>query len=337
MANDQGKLTRRGALAAGGAAGLSGLLMAPGSASAARLATSIIKPKNQTYYLLGAVIGSSYYTPIRAALSDFSKLFGVSASLIGPATLDTAAQFTTFETAIARPGTTGMVTISLDFKSMQKAHVDALKKGIPVVNYETEWGFPRTALVGESDPALTALAAAMMNAKLKGKGKVGVITNTSPDNIARGAMFLKALAKYPGLSSVGTGITQNDDASDNIKAFTSFYGAHGDMTGLWWADGGGGASAEYIHTQAPKLNLLLDDVNPAVLTAVEKGYTFATLGTPAYDMAFYSLQMAYWAANGWRVPDTSYCAIVQLTPANIKTYASKPYRQTESLLAAGAS
>lgn len=326
----EARTSRRQFIAASGALAGGALIASPaGAAPLANKRTAFLKPKpKQQYYLLGAVINNSFYDAPRAALKDFAQMYGVKASLIGPVKLNTSQQFAAFQQAINKPGTAAMVTASIDFNAMKQAHIEALKKNIPVINWLNEWGRPRTSFVGQDEPPLAVAVGDILSSALKGKGKIGVVINTDPATTKRYDAFAKQLqTDHPGIRIAGKAVLQDLSAAGVTKGFDDFYQAHRDIDGLFWAEGNGGIAASYVHDRAPNLKLVLSDIGVAQLTAVKKKQALAAVGVSTYDTAFYAMVAAYMSANGFRVPDSEICADFAITPGNVDAYSKRPYRR----------
>jgi ABC-type sugar transport system substrate-binding protein len=321
----EGRISRRGLLAATGGGALAGAAMFSPAALAEGQAVPKLKGK-QRFVWVSANIGDPFYQDGLRGMRTFSQYFGVTCSFVGPQKNDIAGMVKAFQATVADPRTTGIFSYFYGgFDAVKPLYEQAAKKGIPIVNSPSDWGGPRAAFLGIRDEDAPRVCAAYINTALGGKGKVGHIGNTGI-NIVREEKIFRDIIKtqYKGLTYLGNA-THNGSAADAIKQFQAFKTAHPDLDVVFFGDGLGPSIAEPLAAAAQKTQLILRGFGANGIKGVQDGKILALIDRNPWDEEFYGFQLLYWYKVGRRVPDTTIISTFTVDKSNVDKFAKDPY------------
>lgn len=338
--NDQAadkRTTRRRFTQMAGLGGLGFAAAAAGCGSSSNKATAQastgghpsggVDPSKQKYYLVSGNISDPYYNEVRAGFEAADKAFGFAGTKVtGTQNTDISQIVNMIMALIAKSDTSGLMLPNLDPKAYGSVFKAAAEKKLPIVNYLNDFVSPRISFIGASESVEAQQGAATLGQELGGKGKVVYIAQLiQPDLVAKGKTFAQALQqKFPGITYLGAE-TYDGSPEDGLKTFNAVHSKNGDLAGVYWGDGSGGAVAQSIHSAAPDVKLLLTDVVGPSLDAVKKAHAFAAFGPSVFDISFYAPQLLYWWNSGYRVPDPVLVPLVTVDTAGVAAFQASPH------------
>jgi ABC-type sugar transport system substrate-binding protein len=321
------QVSRRDLLAATGGALAGAALLSPAAALAASEALPKLKGKQHFVWVAGN-IGDPFYHDGITGMNTFSKIFGVSCSIVGPQKSVISDMAKTFQATVADPRTTGIFSYFYGgFDAVKTLYAQAAKKGIPIANGAADWGPPRIGFSGIRPEDAPNITAEYINKVLKGTGKVGHLGNTGVNIVQEEGIFRKLFGtgnKYPGITYVGNA-THDGSAADALKQFQAFKTAHPDLTLVWFGDGLGPSIAQPLAAAAGSTKLILRGFGASGIQAVQQGKILALVDRHPFDEEFYGFQLLYWWKVGRRVPDTVIVPTFIVDKTNVAKFAKNPF------------
>jgi ABC-type sugar transport system substrate-binding protein len=319
--------TRRDFLVASGGAVAGATLLSPAMARA--MAEVLPRPKRpQKYVWVTANLSDPFYTDGINGMKAFGKVFGVKVQIVGPQAADVAAMTKTFATVLEKPDVTGIFSYYYaDFNAAKPLYARAAQKGLPIVNGAGDWGPPRINFTGQRQEDPPNVAGEYIGKYLKGKGKVAHMGNTGSNILQQEKIFRDYLKKnYPNITYAGN-ITHDGSASNALKQFQAFVGAHADTDVVWFGDGLSASIADPLAAAAGKTKLVLGGFGKNGLQAIAKGKVLAAVDRSPYDEEFYGFQSLYWWNLGYRVPDTTIVSTFVVDKTSVAKFLKNPYRR----------
>jgi ABC-type sugar transport system substrate-binding protein len=281
--------------------------------------------ETKTFYFLAGNNQDPFYIPGVAGFMDAAKELGVKAEFVGPMDANTAEQMKTFETLASSKQTGGIFWYPMDFNAGQPFIEKAFENGIPVVIGAADSPFkaPRAGFIGYDNTVLGTQAGAWVANILDCKGEVGVISNVGPNVLQRGDAFYAYLkATCPEIKLVDR-ITHDQSAQGATTVIDAYLVANPGLSLVWFADGLAGQMSEVWKTkQAQGITTLFlaTDMPPATLEAIKSGVFYGTVGQDTYIEEYWGLKLLYAAANGQRIPDTTFLGALLLDKSNVEDF-----------------
>jgi len=259
------------------------------SASAAR-ATS-----NQRYVMISIVTGAPYWIDSKSGLNDKAKELGVTASFIGPATVDVNQEIDEIKRAIAER-VDGIILVP-GSEAVAPAVNEAIAAGIPVVCADNDAPTSqRYAFFGTGNYNAGYQGGEQLAKLLDGKGEVALMSIPGMDNLSRRVKgYEDALAKYPNIKIVQVG---NDHGSQTEaeKECRALIQAYPNLAGFGCVAAAGGQGAAVAVKQAGRvgqIKIVAMDRDEATLQFIQEGVIDASIAQRTYTMPYLALQLLY--------------------------------------------
>jgi ABC-type sugar transport system substrate-binding protein len=320
--------SRRDVLVGAGGALAGMTLLSPAAALAAQESREAL-PRlagKQKFVWVTANIGDPFYKDGIAGMKEFTRIFGVPATIVGPVTNDIAGMTKTFAAVVADRSTTGIFSYFYGgFDAVKGLYLQAQKKGIPIVNGAGDWGGPRASFVGVKDEDSGNAAVNYIGKYLGGKGTVGFIGNTGV-NLVREEKFYAQYWKdrFPNVKYVGNA-THDGSAADALKQFQAYKQKNPSMDVCYFGDGLGPSIADALVSAAGTTKMVLRGFGASGIASVKAGKTLALIDRSPWDEEFYGFQYLFWTKMGRRVPDYAGVPTFVIDKTNIAKFSKAPY------------
>jgi len=254
----------------------------------------------QTYVAIAAAVGAPYWIDSRAGLLDKARELGVTASFVGPPTVDVNAQMDYVTKMIAQK-VDGIIMIPMS-DAVTPAIDKAIESGIPVVCADADApSSKRYSFVGTGNFNAGFQGGTELARLLDGKGKVAIITIPGAAHLQQRVQgYLEALKLHPGIQVVAT-LNDQGSATESQKACRALLQAQDDLAGFGCVDAGGGQGAAVAVKEAGKtgkVKIVAMDRDRATLNFIEEGIIDESVAQRTYTMTYLALQMLYDLRNG---------------------------------------
>ncbi|MBW4024925.1 MAG: sugar ABC transporter substrate-binding protein [Proteobacteria bacterium] len=288
-------LSRRGLLSGATALAVAAYLAGPRPARAANYKFGLS---------LGWTAGESGRHFSYGYSDSLTKLGGT--AMVTDANWDPRKQITHIESMVAANVDAIMLTSSASVV-IAPAVQRALAAGIPVFASDSLiTGVPVTSTALSDNFGMGYYTAVWMAKKLRGKGKVAIITlpqNETWDERTFGMRF--AFSQYPGISIVGSWSFAHAGHATPKDAVAGLLSQHADLDAIWCAwDGAGSDGAEVIQ-KAGRTNVFLTSIDGGTET-----FNYVKSGSPLklclaqsfYEEAYLNVLYAHQLLSGQKVP-----------------------------------
>ncbi len=245
----------------------------------------------------------------------------VTVDYVAPQSADVTVQNSILETAAAtRPD--GIAVDPLDAVGNKKVLDEIRKRGIPVIIFDSPAPEGSGYTSVSNDLAFQASVAAERLVKLLGgKGKVAVMQGfpTAPGHQTRYAANLAVLKKYPGITIVDGGIS-NDDIQTAQSQAAAVIARTPDLAGYLMCDAAaplGIASALKEAGKVGKIKVVgLENLKP-ILDVVKAGVIESTTSTIPKMQGSMAVLMLWQASIGVKIPQVIDTGIEVVTQENV--------------------
>ena len=274
-----------------------GLWLTGGGRSASGGATR----RKQKYVAIAAVPGHPYWVDSRAGLEDKARELGITATFIGPPTIDVNAQIDYVNKAIAE-GVDGIIMIPMNDEGCTPAINRAIESGIPVLCADADApSSKRYSFVGTGNFKAGVRGGEELAKLLHGQGKVALIAIPGAAHLKKRIDgYMEAFKAYPGIEVIAT-LSDQGGSSEAEKNARALLQAHPDVAGFGCVDAAGGEGAAVAVKEAGKtgqIKIVAMDRNEATLNFIEEGVIDMSVGQRTYTMTYLALQMLYDIRNG---------------------------------------
>jgi len=322
------RASRRDLLVGAGGALAGMTLLSPAAALAAGESGQALPklPGKQKFVWVTANIGDPFYADGIKGMKEFTRIFGVPATIVGPVTNDIAGMTKTFASVVADRSTTGIFSYFYGgFDAVKGLYLQAQKKGIPIVNGAGDWGGPRASFVGVKDEDAPNAEVNYLGKYLGGKGTVGFIANTGVNLVREEKFFAQYLKeRFPGITYVGNA-THDGSAADALKQFQAYKQKNPSMDVCVFGDGLGPSIADALVSAAGSTKMILRGFGASGLASVTAGKTLALIDRSPWDEEFYGFQYLVWTKMKRRVPDYAAVSTFVVDKTNIAKFSKAPY------------
>ncbi|HTW97537.1 MAG TPA: substrate-binding domain-containing protein [Acidimicrobiales bacterium] len=267
-------------------------------------------------------IADPYYEFGVGGMKAAAALFGLKSQLVGPPTVDYAAQVQSFTTLLADPSTLGILSSFQDPAAAAPLYKEAYTKGIPICDVGGgSWGMPRLSIAYYTVSATPDAVAPMIIDALGPKGgKVGYISNLlNADLRAEEAIFERLMKAQKNITWVGF-TNHNGTASDALAKYTSFCVANR-PDAMWFGDGLGPSIVTGLLNAAPGVKLALRGWGASGLQAIEAGKAIGTADRSEFEEEFWPTVALYMAAvHHYNAPFEFELNVYSVTTATVKQF-----------------
>jgi ribose transport system substrate-binding protein len=251
--------------------------------------------EEETYYLIGAVLGLPYFIDHGEGFEIACEELGVTCYYQGPTDYDMAAQTQVIEQAIEQ-GPAGLLIMA--FEDTLAPVIDkAVDAGIPVVTIDMDTlASKRNFFVGGDTVEYGRIHARTIAEALNGEGKILLMWKfgqNSQDQRAFG--FKDELKKYPGIEIVQE-VGSETDTSKDADALKAALQANPDVTGISTLVASGPVAAATAVREMGlegKVQIVGDSKDDATLRLLENGEIYATVAIKTKLEPYLAMKILY--------------------------------------------
>lgn len=250
--------------------------------------------KSETYFLIAANIGLTYWQSAHEGFTRAAAQYGVSEEMRGPDTFNPAVEVDEFRAAVARKPAGILVSVA-DPKLMGPAISEAIAAGIPVITIDSDApDSQRLYFIGTNNLEAGRLGGQRVAAELNGKGNVVFFTMPGQPNLEERLKGYKdVFAGFPGIKIVEVFDMKGESGTAMDKA-VEYLGRSGPakISALICLEASAGKDVgEAFKRSKPQNTMLMAmDVDQATLELVKDGTIQATISQKPYTMALLGLK-----------------------------------------------
>jgi len=269
---------------------------------------------------------SEYWQWVFKGAEDAGKQLGVKVDKLGTPKDDAAGQIAVLESAAGSKPAAIVISPTI-FEALGDPIATVSDSGIPVVMIDSGAktdkyaAFLTTNNEAGGRAAADAMAACIKERTGKAEGKVGYITamagHESLDSRDKG--FVEGIKAYPGLTSVGNRVANNEEA-EGMSLTADMITKDPDLVGIFAdnAQMGTGSGASIAEQKlGSKLCLVAFDSDAGEVEHLKDGSIYALIIQDPYMMGFGGVWYGYAAAHGVRLPKDVDTGVGTVTKANM--------------------
>lgn len=341
-----GPVSRRGLLAAGGAAGM-GMLAAScrgaeqgggngdGNGDGGGSGGNFPETPEYNFVFVNHVTTNPFFTPTRYGIQDANALLGTKSQWTGSKDSIVSEMVNAMNTAIS--GDADGIAISIvDPTAFNDPIEKALDKGIPVVAYNANGksGKPTPALsyIGQ-DLYQSGVQMGERIVDLVGSGPVALFIATPGQlNIQPRIDGAKDAIKQSGADIQASQVATGAELNEELNRIDAYYQGHKDIKGMFAVDGGstqgvGQVMKKYgLHDKGVKGGGY--DPLPKTLQNIKQGHLDFTIDQQAYLQGFQTVLQLYLynISGGLLAPTDTNTSLKFVTPKNVDPYVQSKTR-----------
>lgn len=339
---ENGPVSRRGLLAAGGAAGL-GLLATSCRGSTQTEdngggggggAGNFPNTREYNFVFINHVTTNPFFTPTRYGIEDASALLGTTYQWTGSKDSVASEMVNAMNTAI-NGNADGIAVSIVDPNAFNDPISRALDQGIPVVAYNAN------GASGEPNPALAYIGQELYDSgvqmgnrivELVGSGPVALFISTPGQlNIQPRIEGAKDAIQQSGADIQASQVATGAELNEELNRIDAYYQGHKDVKGMFAVDGGstqgvGQVMRKYgLHEQGVRGGGY--DLLPKTLQTIKQGHLDFTIDQQPYLQGFQPVVQLYMykLSGGLVVPTDANTSLKFVTQDNVD-----PYLQTKT-------
>ncbi|MBN2829112.1 MAG: substrate-binding domain-containing protein [Candidatus Cloacimonetes bacterium] len=254
------------------------------------------KEKDETYYLIGAVLELPYFIDHRIGFEAAGKELGVTTRFIGPSNYDMQSQMTMIEQAITQKPA-GLLVMAFE-DTLAPAIDKAVEAGIPVVTIDMDSSVSkRQTFIGGDTVEYGRISARTVAESIDNRGEVLLIYKMGQNSQEQRALGFRMEIEenYPGITIVQE-VASETDTSRDADALKAALQANPDVDaiGSLVASGGvGAATAVRELGMQGKVKIIGDGKDNATLKLVEDGELESTITIKTVLEPYIGLKLLY--------------------------------------------
>jgi len=278
--------------------------------------------EEKVFVLVPKLVSHPYFKLSAEGMEQAAADFNVDARFVGPQKADAAKQVSTIENLIVQ-GVDGISISPVDANAIKPVIKQAMDKGIKVITFDADApGSGRTAYIGTGNKAAGKKAGEAMAKKLKGKGKVAIMTGQlGAENLNQRIAGFKEAFKGTDIEVVKVE-ANNDDMSLALSQAEALLQAY-DLDGIFASSASGAPAA----AQALKSKDLVGDVviigfddMPQTLNYIREDIVYATIAQRPDLMGYKSVELLLKLTEGGEIDEFIDTGVAVVTKENIDTY-----------------
>lgn len=299
------------------------------AAASALLAAQGLKPARAqdkgTYYMVAFLSGIDYWKDANRGMQDAAEYLGVKAVYTGTPEYDITAEARVLDETIAQQPAGILLTV-INADAIKPGIDKAIDGGIPLVTFDADSPLSkRHSFVGTGNYAAGVQAARYLGPLVK-KGKVGIVTVPSQNNLAQRTQgcidTLKA--EFPDVTSGDALIIDNqNNSTDAATKVAALLQAQPDVKGFYSTNASAAVGTAQALREAGKIKDVAHigfDYDEGTLDLIDKGELGATLAQGTWQMGFWGM-MFIWMVKNTKIKSVSdwKAAGISPLPPNVDT------------------
>ena len=283
-------------------------------------------PSEMSMYLITTNGSATFWQDIKAGMEAAHEELGTNCIYTGPMSYDEAEVISAIDTALAQQPDGIIISVSSD-ATIEPIVQKAKEQGTVIVTIDADTSIPdaRACYIGISNYEAGVAGGELMAELTGGEAVIGCLTGvlSTPTLQARQQGFADAISEYPGMSIVGTEVTdaQTMKAAEKSKLLLT---AHPEINALYCDCGpdGAGIAQTLIELGRDDVTVIGFDDDAQTLEYIREGLIAASTYQNGYMMGYEGVKALVKAINGEPVEDVT-VDVVMITADNVDSY--KPY------------